>query len=772
MKRNLGYEDQYMRNTVQLNQGFAPDGAPRFSEIGNLTGMAATDWSWAVLFADLDNDGWKDVYITNGYRKDVTNLDFINYSAYNQIFGSVAAKTQKAVSDLDEIAEVEVSNYLFHNKGGLEFENVSKEWGVQHPSFTNGAVYTDLDNDGDLDLVTNNIDAEAFVFENRTRDRKEPAAGNYLQVRLVEQEKGLTAYNSKVLVYAGGQTQYQEYSPFLGYKSTVDDVLHFGLGALSAIDSLVIYWPDGRKNKYEGLTANQRFVAGYEDQGGLPGRFKPGMAAGKPHFLPANQSLGIDFRHADNEYTDLKTTRTLIRDYSKTGPALTTGDINGDGLEDFFVGGNNGQAGTFYVQGADGRFVAQPMLQDSAFQDVDALLFDADQDGDNDLYVVSGGTFAPPHATDYQDRLYINDGNGNFAPAADALPEMRTSGSCVRAADYDGDGDPDLFVGGRILPGQYPLPARSYLLRNDGGIFTDLTPDHLKEAGLVTDAVWADLNGDGEVDLTVVGEWMPLTFFANNQGELRAFNPQMSGWEAPTNGWWMHVNAGDLDGDGDMDLLVGNLGLNTKLRASADQPVKLYAKDFDSNGAIDPLLSCFIEGKEYLMHERDLLIDQIPGVKRRFPDYKTYAEADVAGTLSVQDLENATIESSYLFASIILRNDGNGRFHLQELPAGSQLSPVNGSLFFDLDQDGNTDILTVGNLHATETTQIGWHDASYGTLLLQNGNSLEFRPGNALAAGLQADGDVRTLKSLTLSDGQRVLLIGVYGGSLQAVSLL
>lgn len=768
MKKDLGYQDQYMRNTLQMHQGFTEEGTPKFSEIGNLAGIAATDWSWSVLFADFDNDGWKDAYITNGYRKDVTNLDFINYSSFNQMFGTAEAKRDKAISELAKTPDVEVSNYMFHNKGeNLRFENVADAWGIGGASFSNGAAYTDLDNDGDLDLVVNNIDAKAFVFENKMDQQR--AGHHYLQIELREDQPNVHRYNTKVFLHTNQGVQYQEFSPYRGYKSTVDEVLHFGLGEVTQIDSIVVRWPDQRTSVLTNITPDQRLQIHYENANKTPVPPLP-LATKQAAFKQANQDLGIAYQHADNSHSELESNRTLLHDYSKTGPAIASGDINGDGFEDFFVGGNHHQAGAFFIQNNRGEFTSYPMPHDSSYQDVAALLFDADGDKDLDLYVVSGGTYAGANSPVYQDRLYQNDGRGEFLPLKNALPEMKTSGACVTAADYDQDGDLDLFVGGRIVPDQYPIAPRSYLLRNEGGRFTDATPEDLQELGLVTDARWTDINSDQQMDLVIVGEWMPITFFENRNGQLEKINITIDGQSQKTNGWWMHVNAADLDGDGDTDYLVGNLGLNSKLKASEREPVRLYAKDFDDNGQIDPLFSCYIQGEEYLMHERDLLIRQIPGIKRRFPDYGTYAESTVKETLSEKDLKGAIVKNCYLLASIILENTGNRQFRMHELPSESQLSPVMGSVCLDMDQNGTLDMLTAGNLQATETTQIGWYDSSYGNVLLQN-EPMQFQSTNPLNHNLQADGDVRRIQTVQLANGQTLILFGVYGGKLKAYSV-
>ncbi len=762
MRRKMGYEDQYMRNTVQLHQGFLPDGSARFSEVGNLLGMAATDWSWSVLFADFDNNGWKDVFITNGYRKDITNLDYINYSNYNQLFGTLDAKKEKAVEDLSQIPDVPLSNYIFKNTGELNFENVSSDWGINQPSFSNGAAYADLDNDGDLDLVVNNIDAPASIYENLI-DPKEDRS-NYIQINLTENSPAITKYNTIVDVYTAGELQRQEFSPFKGYKSTVSDRLHFGLGTNEKIDSILAIWPDGKVSKLIGVMPNQRITI---DHTQAEIRRAHRQINDQAFFKRNEEELGIQFLHDDNDHSDLKSTFTLWQDYSKAGPAIAVADIDADGLEDFFVGGNAYQPGVFYIQHPEKGFIQKTWRVDSVFQDVDALFFDVDKDGDQDLYVQSGGTRWIADSDYYQDRLYLNDGKGNFTKAKNILPPLTTSGACVRAIDFDKDGDTDLFVGGRIIPKQYPNSPRSYLLENKDGRLVDNTPESLQSIGMVTDAAWTDFDGDTWMDLIIVGEWMPVTFFKNQEGQL----VKTDHLEQASNGWWMHINAGDIDRDGDTDYLLGNIGLNSKLLASTEQPVRLYASDFDGNGAIDPLLSCYIQGEEFLMHERDLLIDQIPGMKRRFPNYSEYAKADLANTLSQKDMAGATIKESFFFANALLENKGKDGFALVPLPQAAQIAPVMGSIFTDVNSDGQTDILTAGNLHRTESNQLGWFDASYGHVLQQE-TALNFRVSSAINFNLIADGDVRTLKTLQLNNGNRLLLLGEYGNKLKTYELI
>lgn len=759
MKRQLGYQDQYMRNTLQLHRGFRENQEPVFSEIGQLSGLAATDWSWSVLFADFDNDTWKDVYITNGYRKDITNLDYINYSNLNQIFGTQEAKKQKVIKDLEEIPDVERSNYLFQNTGTLQFKDKTATWGLEKASFSNGAVYADFDNDGDLDLAVNNLDTKAFLFENRSQN------ANYIQIQLSEKDTALTVYNTKVWIYTKQQAQYQEYTPFRGYKSTVSDILHFGLGTATMVDSIIIQWMDGKRSVLNTISANQRLEIAH--QSALESNIQERASLAEKDLF---QSSDFDFKHKDNAYSALKTLRTLQLDYAKAGPALAVGDINGDQLDDFFIGGNIDQEGAFFIQDQTGAFTKQLFPFDFSKQAVDALFFDADQDMDQDLYIVYGGIAGAIEDTIYQDCLYYNDGRGRFSPAEGALPSIVSSGSCVRSADFDLDGDLDLFIGGRVVPNAYPQAPRSFLLENRVGKFVDVSPDFLKTIGMLTDAKWADFNGDQREDLILVGEWMSIQVILNTTEGFTQKSLEYEDFPANLKGWWTHINAADIDQDGDLDLLVGNLGLNSKFKATAEQPLKLYAKDFDQNGTIDPLFACYTQGEEYLSHERDLLINQIPAMKRRFPTYSKYALASIDQTLSSKDLVDAQRLESNILSSVLLENKGAYQFKVHKLPTEAQLAPLNGSLFLDINKDGKLDILSGGNYQASETNQIGHFDASIGTILLQEQN-WDFKSQSPLNYNLLMDGDLRNIQILQLANGKKLLLLAAYGGGLRGYIL-
>lgn len=757
MKKQMGYQDQYMRNTLQLNSGLSPNGLPNFSEIGNLANITATDWSWAVLFADFDQDGWKDAFITNGYRKDVTNLDYISYSNYNSIFGTVEAKQEKAVDELHQLQEIEVSNYFFRNQKDLSFREVTSEWVNNHPSFSNGAAFADLDNDGDLDLVVNNMDAPAFLYINQAN-----GANNYIALQLTENQPHITPYNAKVWVYTGQYHQFQELSLFRGYKSTVQDVLNFGLGNVHKIDSILVYWPDGKFSKIENVASNQKLVIRYETA--MFRQNKSTLANTKQLFEPTYN--GLQFSHLPNTVFDQKTVRTLPHEYSWQGPPITCGDVNGDGLTDVFIGGNYDQSGVLFLQQSNGQFSGVALELDRECQDTDATFLDSDNDGDLDLFVVSGGSKYPQGSPHYQDRLYENNGKGTFTRKSDALPQAYYAGSCVTATDFDGDGDMDLFIGGKAQPGKYPFAEPSYLLINNQGVFSQSTPQGFQNLGLVSDAIWTDFNLDNLPDLMVVGEWMPISFFQNNNGKLSPVHPKLHSDLIPdfkhSNGWWFHINSGDLDNDGDPDYLIGNLGLNNRLKATVNEPVQLYTKDFDNNQTLDPLLTCFIQGEKYLFHDRDILIAQIPGIKRRFPNYSSYAASTFENILTEKDLEDTYLLSSYLFSSIFLENLGASNFKMHELPKNSQNAPIFCSILTDLNQDSLPDIVAAGNFHGTEVNQIGWYDASFGNILLNNGE-MQFKYINPIEKGLKADGDARAMATIMTHGNKPVLVIGNFG---------
>ncbi|HEV7993761.1 MAG TPA: VCBS repeat-containing protein [Gemmatimonadaceae bacterium] len=756
----LGYQAEYVRNTLQLNDGVGPDGTPVFSEVGQLAGVDATDWSWAPLLADLDNDGLKDLFITNGYRRDVTNLDFVQYLQQLSSMGSEKERHALLLSALRKLPEVKLSNYAFRNRGDLTFSNETKAWGLDDPTYANGAVYVDLDNDGDLDLVVNNIDGPASVYINRSERLPNHESHNFLRFALAGPPGNRAGYGASVTIHVGAATQYAELNPSRGYVSTVEPFLHFGLGAAKQADSVEIAWPDGSCQSLSRVVANQ--VVKIERRNAVPCP-APGAPPDMRLLERAARGAGLDYLHVTRDLPDFKVTPLLPHKLSEGGPAIAVGDVDGDGRDDIYIGADRGQERMLFLQTAPGNFRRRSMPGGQEYQDMGALLFDADGDGDNDLLVSSGGGFIAGDPSAYQARLYLNDGHGGFTLAPDALPGVSTSASSVVAADYDGDGDLDLFIGGRVIPGKYPLPPRSFLLRNDtpkGGSprFTDVTTSAapaLSKIGLVTSALFTDFDQDGQTDLLVVGEWMPITFLRNDHGHF--VDVTAATGLGPTNGWWNSLVAGDFDHDGDTDYLVGNVGLNTRYRATESEPVRVHAGDFDKNGSIDPVLSTFTDGKSYPVASRDLLVEQMIAMQGRFPKYGDYAKATLEGTLSKEERDGAFVAEAVTLSSSYLENLGHGKFVLRPLPIAAQLAPIFGMLAQDYDGDGNLDVLLVGNSHASET-QAGWDDASIGAVLLGDRKG-GFRVLNGAASGFFVDGDARAIGDVMVDEKRSLVLV-------------
>ncbi|HKO80111.1 MAG TPA: VCBS repeat-containing protein, partial [Chitinophagaceae bacterium] len=593
----FGYQPQYVRNTLQLNNG---DGT--FSEIGQLSGIAATEWSWAPLFADFDNDGLKDLFVANGYRQDVTNLDFIIYGKRTLFMGTPEANRKDRIDMLQQFQGIKVPNYLFKNNGDLTFKNMAADWGLDDATYSNGAVYGDLDNDGDLDLVINNIDQPASVYENQS-NKINPDA-KWLRINFKGSKDNRDGLGAKVYTWQGNNMQYLYFSPYRGYLSTVEPFLHFGLQN-KAVDSLKVIWPDGKEQLIIKPAVNNLLTLVYSDAH-LPGSIKVTTKTSLL-FIECNKELQVQYKHKEDEFVDFKLQPLLPHFLSHEGPGISVGDVNGDGLEDFFVGGASGSKGNLFTQQTNGQFAQHQFADSNLADNMGSLLFDADNDGDNDLYVVNGGVCAKKNGdTVYRHAFYLNDGKGNFSFARNALPTINTSGSSVIAADYDHDGDLDLFVGGRVSPGDYPLAPESFLLRNDskngGCVYTNVTKQSgISPAtlGMVTSALWTDFDNDSWQDLVVVGEFMPIRFFKNVKGIFKEVTDQ-TGLQN-TSGWWNSIVAGDFDNDGDIDYVAGNLGLNGPYKASAKEPVCIYAKDYDKNGRLDPIMCHYTDGTEYMV---------------------------------------------------------------------------------------------------------------------------------------------------------------------------
>jgi hypothetical protein len=760
-----GYAPQFMRNTLQLNRGLDEHGNPCFSEIGQLSGIYATDWSWSTLFADMDNDGWKDVIITNGYPRDITNRDFASYKVqefmHEGYSPSVKKKLLKAVRSLEGAY---LPNYIFRNNGDLTFSDQSTQWGFTQPSYSTGAAYADLDNDGDLDYVTNNTNEPASVFKNHATQK---FGHHFLRISLKGMPSNRMGYGAKIFLFSGRDTlQYLEQSPFRGFQSSVEPQLHVGLGKTVRIDSLLIQWPDQRCQKLTDITVDRLITLKWSDAKDTISdlKLKQHNRADNKVFRSSENSRGIVFRHQEEEYADFKIEPLLPHKYSANGPGVAVGDVNGDELEDFFVGGAFNQSGQFFIQQKAGNFFTKILTKRRKYEeDMGVLLFDADLDGDNDLYIVSGGNEFEAGSAYYQHRLYLNDGNGNFALRSDALPQMNSSGSCVIAGDIDKDGDLDLFVGGRLTPHGYPKAGQSYLLQNNKGVFRDVTDQiapGLKDIGMVTAALWTDVNNDDQVDLMIVGEWMPVTLFLNGDGNL--FHKRNA---VPTSsGWWNSIAGRDFDFDGDTDYIIGNLGLNSKYKTSPKEPFSLYVADINNDGVNDPILGHYIQNVNRPAHPRDDILIQMTSLKKKYPSYASYADVTLHQFLG--DAKSFMMNSDIL-ASAFLENKGDGILELRPLPVEAQFAPVYGITAGEFTGDGFEDAVLVGNFYSPDVLT-GRYDAFAGLLLKGDGKG-NFTPASIQESGISIQGDAKGLALLKTGDGQTLLLASQNNDSLQVL---
>ena len=742
-----GFHHQLMRNMLQLNNGNGT-----FSDIGQLAGVARTDWSWSALIADLDLDGYKDIYVTNGIAKDVTSQDYVAYLA-NEKTMVTALKGKRVDFKMltDAMTSTKLQHYAFRNKGDLTFTNEAANWGLSTPSFANGAAYADLDGDGALDLVVNNVDDEAFVYRNNARTLLKE--NHYLEVKLEGEGRNRFGVGSKVTIENGKEKLYQELSPTRGFQSSVDYVLDFGLGKIDTVKSVTVEWPNGRVSTVTNIAANQRITVKQSESTAPP------AASPKPSsqlLVDVTTTTALPFVHKENEFVDFERDPLMPKMLSTEGPAMAVADVNGDGLDDIFFGGARGQPSAMLIQQPNGTFVAsneQLLAQDSVSEDVGATFFDANGDGHADLYVVTGGTEFSGAAPALEDRLYLNDGKGNFRKAVGALPLASLSGSRVAAGDYDGDGAVDLFVGGRSVLGSYGLDPQSQLLRNDGrGHFTDVTDKvapGLSHVGMVTDALWKDVDGDGKLDLVVVGEWMPITIF-HNTGRGRLEKMTVPGLEK-SDGWWNRIIAGDFTGDGRVDFIVGNLGLNTRLQARTDAPTTMYVKDFAHNGSVQQIISYYNNGREYPLSLRDDLIRSLAFLRNRYQNYKDFAKQTVADVFPRNELADAVVKHAYTFTTALVKNNGNGTFTMVPLPTEAQIAPVYGLLASDIDGDGKPDLLLAGNFDGVKP-DLGRMSASYGLYLRGDGKG-HFTPERELESGFLVPGQARDIQPVRTRNG-------------------
>jgi hypothetical protein len=755
-----GFYYQYSRNMLQKNNG---DGT--FSEVAQLAGVSNTDWSWTALFGDYDNDGFKDLYVSNGYVKDYTNMDFLKYSVDRIIRSMHKDSVDPVPVYISKMPTIRIPNYIFQNNGDETFSKRTTEWGFEKPGITAGSAYADFDNDGDLDLVMNNSNDFADIYKNNS---DKIFKNNFLRVKLNGDALNPSGVGAKVTVYTKGQKFFQEQSPVRGFQSTSDQVLNFGLGKNEVIDSVQIIWPRHQYQVITGVKANQLLEVKFSDARNI-WQYDT-VVSNKKSILQTSEITAA--KHSENTFNDFSV-QTLLSNYlSREGPGIETADINKDGLTDFFIGGAKGGASKIFVQQQSGAFTEKPQSsfqKNNLSEDVTASFFDADNDGDPDLYIGSGGYEFEENDPLLQDRFYLNDGAGNFVLNENALPSMLTSTSCVEPADIDGDGDLDLFVGGRVVPGKYPTSPRSYILLNDGkGNFSDATAAvnaTLQQPGMVTSAVWVNINNDKSPDLVIAGEWMPVMVFINNSGKL--VNESAKYIPFASTGWWNSVAAADTDGDGDEDLLLGNCGLNTQFKVSDKEPMTLYYKDFDGNGRIDPIVCYYINGVSYPANSLDDIAEQLPFLKKKFLEYKIYAEAKLTDLFTPEQLKDAAILKAETMRSVMLINQDGQSFIEGKLPLQAQYSPVHNFIFSDLNNDGKKDILMTGNNTWTRI-KYGRYSANHGLLFSGDGiGGFSYIQQNL--SGLNIRGNVRGLGLIARSKDS-VIVAGINNGSVLLIS--
>jgi hypothetical protein len=746
-----GYYQQFMRNMLHLN---TQNG--KFVEIGELAGVSATDWSWGALIADFNNDQFKEIFVSNGIYKDVINQDFVEYlGSSEQMKAAIEGKRVDFRHFVEEMPSTKLSNYLFERQSDLQYENRSAQYGLDEPSFSNGAAYGDLDNDGDLDLIVNNVNQELFVYQNQSREQ---SPNHFLSITFKGYAKNVFGLGAVVKAYVRDQVLTFDHMPIRGFQSSMDYKMIIGLGASTIIDSLIIQWPDQKAQVLKEVKADQNLVA---DHAGA----KPLRASSSPIRPLLTLVNDKDIQHKENNFNDFDRDRLQYHMLSTQGPAFASGELNGDGLDDVFIGGSAGMPGKILIQTETGRFL--PIDNrffdiDSLSEDTGAVFFDADGDKDLDLYVVTGGSEYMGQSPLNLDHLYMNIGTVSkpiFKKSESQIPAMYQSGSCVRPADFDRDGDLDLFIGTRVIPGYYGLPCDQVLLMNDGkGVFQDVTTQwapQLQDLGMVTDATWADYDGDGLTDLIAVGEWMAITVFKNSGRKLEKV--EIIDGLQHSSGWWNVIKAIDLDNDNDIDFVVGNNGLNSKFKPTVESPISVYVNDFDRNGSQEPIFTFRQDSKEYPMALRQDIIKQMSSMKKKFVFYKDYAGKPLTDIFDKPLIDRAVKLEFQQPLTVTVINHGHGKFEIKPLPIEAQMAPVFGIEVVDVDNDNLVDLLLGGNLYAVKP-EVGRYDALHGLVLLGNGKG-DFNSLDPIHSGLDIDGEVRHIKVLNEGDKERIVFI-------------
>lgn len=743
---------QYMFNALQINNGYG-----EFSDIAHVAGLAKTDWSWGGLMVDIDNDGFKDIVISNGVKKDVRNNDFLTglYKELETDSKNFFEMSKKAPSN-------PLPNYMYKNKNGYEFENVTKEWNFDLPSFSNGISYADLDNDGDLDLVINNIDSPASIYKNI-------ATGNFLKIEFEGSEKNKFGYDTKVVIHHNNKTQTAENTVTRGYFSSIEPKVFFGLGKDKKVEKVEVFWKGGRYKVYNNITANSTLKVSYSDA-----VLKNKEEKTRKTLLTQNnsESIGISYKHIENNFDEFKEEILLPHNISQNGPFSAVADVNNDGLEDFFIGGSKDNSGVLYIQNKDGKFKvskSQPWQKDKQSEDLGVLFFDSDNDKDLDLFIASGGSEYKQGNPNLQDRLYLNDGNGTFTKSKNSIPNIFESSQTVKTSDIDNDGDLDLFIGTRLIAGKYTHPASSYFLINNNGVFTKSTKfsKEFENLGMVTDAEFSDLDNDGDEDLLVVGEWMKIEVFENNKGIFRN-ETKKYGLDKLSRGMWWSISKGDIDNDGDDDFIIGNLGKNNKFKATKEHPFKVYANDFDNNGTNDVVLAKYYKGSgEYVpMRGKECTTQQMPYVSEKFKDYHSFASSKLLDILPKDKIEGAVVYQIENFESVILLNN-NSKFIIKKLPIQAQVSPIKDAVIKDFNNDGLLDLFIVGNHYGVEVETIRY-DAGNGLILLGNGAS-EFKAITTKESGINIPNDTRSISSIVINN-RNILLVTSNKDSIKIVN--